>query len=241
LLISNEYFQHVGNTNQRWAASLYKNLGLASIDSPTEEATLTTVVLNGYINARQNAAALLAGSTEHKARLVASYYKAYLGRSPNAAETASWVGAMQAGLSDESLIAMFMSSPEFTPLTGSGSSNAAWMDKVYQALLFRTAVGDSTASSYINQLNNTPASQLASARQSIALQVLTGSECRFNLVASFYNKYLKRNKAIPQSTSNPDGELSGWVSLLAGGATQEQVNAMLLSSAEYFTDPHTFP
>ena len=84
-----------------------------------------------------------------------------------------------------------------------------------------------------------PTAQTQQARQSVALSILGSTEYLSDLVASFYNKYLGRNKPIPANQADP--ERAPWVAQLQKGVTEEQVIAGLLGSAEFFVAPHTLP
>ena len=73
----------------------------------------------------------------------------------------------------------------------------------------------------------------------MALTIISGSEYLSDLVASFYNQYLGRNKPIPANQNDP--ELMGWVALLQKGISEEVVVAAMQASAEFFEAPHTVP
>ncbi len=62
----------------------------------------------------------------------------------------------------------------------------------------------------------------------VAYQIETdpGNEFRFDLVQSYYEHFLHR--------LGTTGELQGYVNMLAGGATDEQVQAIIMGSQEYF-------
>jgi hypothetical protein len=68
---------------------------------------------------------------------------------------------------------------------------------------------------------------------------LGSTEYLTDLVASYFNKYLGRNKPIPANQG--DSELVPWVQFLKTGVTQELALAGILASGEFFQDPHTFP
>jgi hypothetical protein len=53
------------------------------------------------------------GSTEYRQLLVQSFFQAYLRRPPDTGGLNYWVGRLQQGVSDEDVIAGFVSSPEY--------------------------------------------------------------------------------------------------------------------------------
>jgi hypothetical protein len=241
LTTSGEYFARAGNTNTAWAASMYLNvIGRSSIDpSGAEVGGWANFILGQYAPIRQAVALSIVSSPEHRGRVVAGYYQTYLGRAASPLEIQAWVQLIQTGLTDQQVLAAITSSPEFFPTSGAGSSNSGWVAKFYSKVLLRSSVGDPAATSFINFLNTIPTPQIQQARNNIALAILAGPEYLSDLVASFYNKYLGRNKFIPANQNDP--ELMGWVALLQKGITQEQVIAAIVSSAEFFLAPHTVP
>ena len=138
LVSSQEYFTHVGNTDASWSASMYTKVlqRPSSTVSASEVTNLEVGVLNGYAATRQTVAAGLLASTEYKNRVVATFYQSYLGRAASAAEVNSWVSQMPP-LSDNQVLADILSSNEYYPLSGPGSSNAGWLSKIYNVLLHR--------------------------------------------------------------------------------------------------------
>lgn len=65
-------------------------------------------------------------------------------------------------------------------------------------------------------------------RQSYALSILDSTEYRTDLARTYYQAYLGR-PPMPV-------EVSGFLSLLGGGGTDQQAQAGILGSAEYFSD-----
>jgi hypothetical protein len=62
---------------------------------------------------RTTVAAQILSSTEYRADLVNSYYETYFGRSADAAGSATWVGLLSAGASDESVQGILLGSAEY--------------------------------------------------------------------------------------------------------------------------------
>jgi Domain of unknown function (DUF4214) len=63
-------------------------------------------------------------------------------------------------------------------------------------------------------------------RIDVALEFLRSVEYRTLLVQSWYTRFLHRSPTLP--------EIAQWISMLAGGATDEEVEAAILDSPEYF-------
>lgn len=64
-------------------------------------------------------------------------YQAAFNRSPDAAGIGFWIGAMDAGVSLESVAAGFVASAEFSAMYGSASGNGAIVGRLYQNVLHR--------------------------------------------------------------------------------------------------------
>ncbi|HEV7573951.1 MAG TPA: M57 family metalloprotease [Thermoanaerobaculia bacterium] len=106
-----------------------------------------------------------------------------------------------------------------TPVAGVGPSNDRWINQLYIDLLGRTA--DSAALSSLNALLTGGAT-----RNSVAAVVLTSAEYRQRLLTDFYSTFLHR----PISAA----EVSFWAPAFASGMTDEQIEAQILASPEYF-------
>ncbi len=106
-----------------------------------------------------------------------------------------------------------------TPVNGSGPSNDRWVNQIFIDLLGRTADAGSL-SSYSTLLGGgTP-------RTTVALSVLTSDEYRNRLMTSFYATFLHRTPSAP--------ELSFWLPAFAANLSDEQIEAQLVASPEYF-------
>ena len=68
----------------------------------------------------------------------------------------------------------------------------------------------------------------SNSRQSYALSILDSTEYRIDLASAYYQSYLGRS---PKPV-----EVSGFLSLLGSGGTDQQAQAGVLGSAEYFSD-----
>ena len=106
-------------------------------------------------------------------------------------------------------------------LSASVISDTNFIEKVFQDVLNRPA-NPGEVSTYLTYLG-TP----GDTRQGMALQILTTTEYRTDLVASYYQAYLHRPT---------DSGAAILVTALGGGATDEQVQSMIVGSPEYFGD-----
>lgn len=106
-----------------------------------------------------------------------------------------------------------------TPVSGSGPSNDRWINQIFIDLLGRTA-DPASLSSYSTLLGGgTP-------RTTVALSVLTSTEYRNRLMTSFYATFLHRTPST--------AELSFWLPAFAANLTDEQIEAQIVASPEYF-------
>jgi hypothetical protein len=106
-----------------------------------------------------------------------------------------------------------------TPVAGAGPSNDRFINQLYIDLLGRTA--DAAALSTFNTL-------LAGGgtRNDVAAAVLVSAEYRQKLLTDFYSTFLHR----PISGA----EVSFWMPAFGAGMTDEQIEAQILASPEYF-------
>jgi len=106
-----------------------------------------------------------------------------------------------------------------TPVAGVGPSNDRFINQLYVDLLGRPA--DPAALSTLNGLLLT-----GGTRNDVAAAVLVSSEYRQKLVTDYYSTFLHR----PISAA----ELVFWGPAFAAGMTDEQIEAQILASPEYF-------
>jgi uncharacterized protein DUF4214/List-Bact-rpt repeat protein len=99
------------------------------------------------------------------------------------------------------------------------STQELWLDEVYVLLLHRELDQGSRDAFF-------PRFTAGLSLTQAALDVLHSAEYRTLLIQGFYNTFLHRS-ASPT-------ELAFWLAALAGGATDEDVMAAILGSAEYF-------
>ena len=97
---------------------------------------------------------------------------------------------------------------------------------MYQDLLGRPR--DVSEAGLLNALNSNTATP-----SQVATIILQSTEYAQHLVNGFYRTILGRQGST--------ADTSGWVQLLLQGTRDEQVQAMILSSAEYFERTHNYP
>jgi hypothetical protein len=221
VLASAEYFQKHGNSSLGWVDSLYRTFLGRPPDSAGYQGALAAV-LNAYAALRQDVGVTMTSSSEYHTALVAGYYMQFLKRAGSPDELSRWVGILQAGGTDEGVLAGIVSSLEY--FGKAGGTNQQWLDQIYQDLLGRSR--DPNDLVFINALNS------GATRVQIAGIFLASQEYQRRLIQSMYMDYLAR----PGS----DADLNFWLPALAG-SRDEVVRAEILSSSEYFLRPHSYP
>jgi hypothetical protein len=106
--------------------------------------------------------------------------------------------------------------------TPAADANQQFVSTVYLDLLERPADSGGLAS-WTGLLDSG-----AETRQQVALGIESSQEYHDLVVNELYGEYLQR-------AADPTG-LAAWSAFLAGGGTEDQLRAVLLGSAEYFTD-----
>jgi hypothetical protein len=157
-------------------------------------------------------------SKEYFTDQVNAYYQKYLGRPADAGGLASNVNALLAGqTTDEQVIANLVGSAEY--FSNHGSTNLSFLQAAYPDILNRP-LDSSGQSTFMAQLQN------GVSRTTVALELLTSTEYRTNLVSGYYSTFLGR--------TGSSGEVGGWVNALANGVKDEQVIDAFVGSVEYF-------
>jgi hypothetical protein len=165
-------------------------------------------------------ASLFTHSEESYRNFVTGAYQRYLGRLPDAPGLAGWVQAMQHGLTDEQLEAMFIGSAEY--IANHGGPGAGWVQGMYQDLLGRTPA-QAEVDGWVRALNN------GASTTAVALGFAASAERESQRVAADYQTYLGRDPSA--------GEVAWWVNGFEHGLRNEDVAAGFLGSPEYFNDP----
>jgi Calx-beta domain len=141
------------------------------------------------------------------------FYAKYLGitEQPGSPDVAYWGNQLLNGATDEQVIAQFVSSQNY--YTGKGqNSNLGWLQAAYQDILGRP-LDSSGQAFYLPQLGSGGYNQ--SALQNVAMQLLTTTEYRTDLINSYFETYLNR------PTNATDQQF--WLSQFQAGDTDEQV------------------
>jgi hypothetical protein len=161
---------------------------------------------------------LIDHSAEYFDTIIQPAYQQFLGRSPDPAGLAFWVERMINGLTDESLEAGFIGSPEY--YNHVGGADKSWVDAMYMNLLGR--LPDQQGESFwVDQL------ALGVSRSFVAYGFAASAEREGQHVMGNYLKYLGR--AAGQS------EIDYWIDqFVHHGKTNEDVVTGFVSSEEYY-------
>jgi hypothetical protein len=156
-------------------------------------------------------------SYEHDADVVQNDYQRYLGRSGSMAEVNVWVSAMQAGTTDEQVLAAFLSSPEYQQRAG--GNDRSWVQGLYVSLLGRSP-GNAEVNGWLQAMAG------GGSRFQVAWAFATSAERESMVIRADYQRYLGRQASA--------AEVAGWVNAFEHGMTNEQVEAAFVSSPEYY-------
>jgi hypothetical protein len=225
---SQEYFQNAslgGNFNVNWLTSLYQHPKI--LNRAPDQAGLDfnlNGLLNGYAVQRQAENTALITSTEYRNSLVTAWYTKYLQRTADAGGLAGALASLAAGATDEQVIADLVGSTEYFQLHG--SDNTSFLYAVFNDILGR-AIDVGAKTFFLGQLS------FGVSRTNLALELLSSTEYRANVVGGFYTKLLGRSAS--------GSETDGWVAAMAAGNTDEQVITSFLTTNEYFLRAHNFP
>jgi hypothetical protein len=163
----------------------------------------------------------VANALTHSAELYADFithaYQKYLGRTPDVTGLASWVQAMQNGLSDEHLEAGLIGSAEY--IANHGGPGAGWVIGMYQDLLGRTP-SQAEVNAWVNALEH------GVSTQQVAYGFAASAERESLRVQNDYLTFLGRS-ASPS-------EVSAWVNAFLHGYSNEDVVAGFVGSLERF-------
>jgi hypothetical protein len=237
LVGSAEYFNspsHAGGSNQGWINAAYSDI-LNRAPDPTGEAAVMAQLQAGV--SRFSIALGLLQSSEYRGNLITSYFTKFLGRTPGSAEVANFIGAMQAGATDEDIISVIVASGEYfrrqqIPGGTMADFDYEWISAVYQQVLGRSqAPAKSEVAGFLDSLNMAE----GAARAGVVGVFVGSGEYRAGLVSQTYITYLGRT---PSS-----GEINIWLPLLSqpsagpGTASPDEVfTSIILGSGEYFLD-----
>jgi hypothetical protein len=180
-------------------------LGLANWTNSLKSGTPYGQVANG-----------ITGSPEYRSQLIAATYRRYLGRNPDGAGLAFWLGQMSSGRHIEQMQSGFIASDEF--YARGGGNDRGWVTLLYQSVLDR-----SPASSEVDWWASTIRGGMS--RSQVALGFLYSTEHLTTVVDGYYVDLLRRH-------IDPTGRAT-WVGQIQAGHRDEEIIASIVSSAEY--------
>src|SRR5207253_7432285 len=166
-------------------------------------------VLNSGVSPQSVALGFAAGA-EREGNRVRADYQTFLGRTPTQPEVAGWVNGFLHGLTNEGLVAGFLSSPEYYNSAAKGKGdNLDWMQAATQDELQRpaTAAEINAALAALTPMNLTAVANL----------ITHATDHYRQFVTNAYQTYLGR---APDLAS-----LNSWVSAMQHGLTDEQLEA----------------
>jgi hypothetical protein len=156
-------------------------------------------------------------SAESYSNFVTNFYRADLGRSPDAEGLAYWVAQMQNGLTDEQLEAGFIGSAEY--IQDHGGTAQGWVQGLYQDVLGRSPDAKGLAY-WVGQLGS------GASPEAVAYGFAASPEREAQRVTADYQKYLGRS---------PDADgLTYWVNSFLAGSGNEDLIAGFVGSPEYY-------
>jgi Domain of unknown function (DUF4214) len=159
-------------------------------------------------------------SVEYYSRLVTAYYQEFLDRTPAPSEISYWVSQILSGATDESVIAALLGSPEYQAVWRANTP-AELIDQMFHDLLGRS-LNPAESPYWLALLASTNAT-------TVALDIESSTEYRSDLITQLYEDDLDRSPG-------PASVVPYWLGLLDAGATDEQVIAELVGSAEFLDD-----
>jgi hypothetical protein len=209
--------------DERFVQALYRDV-LGRVGAPAElGGWLVLLTVPG--GSRTAVAAGIEGSFEACDRLVKGWYQTFLGRPAQGGEETGWVSLLQAGVTEEQVLAEILGDPvghEFFDrsqgLVSNGTPNERFVQALYQVLLGRAGSGSEVAG-WTAVLD----SQGAAGRPGVVLGFLDSTEYRGDVVAGYYSTLLRR-------TASPE-EVNGWV---FSGLDLRAVRIAIEASPEYY-------
>jgi len=193
---------------------------LGRFPSSAEDASWVAAMAAG--TSRTQVGLGIADSQEYRSNLVNNYYMAFLGRPADAGGFAYWIGLLNGGATDGSVLAGILGSAEF--YADSGSTPAGFITALYHDLLNRAPDGPGLAF-WENQLS------IGATRAAVAGGILGSTEYLVDFVAAQYIYLLGRGV-------DPAG-LTYWVGILASTESYEAVISGIIGSPEYYLDATT--
>jgi hypothetical protein len=222
IVSSLEFFQVTGGNDALFVSALYTNpsiLGRSTAPSSAEESGWLSLLSGAELTARSSIVNAIVHSDEYRTLLINTFYSKYLGRPASSTDRAVWLPQLQTGLTDEAFLAALLGSDEY--FANHGSSNASWLDGVFNDLFGRLP-DPAGQSSLLGQL------QAGVSRTSVAQQLVTSTEYRTDLIQTDFTTYLGRAATAADVTS--------FLGALQSGLSDEGILVTVVSSSEYFAD-----
>lgn len=163
----------------------------------------------GFVNA-------VLGSEESHRRIVDGYYRTLLNRAAEAGALAYWSSVLNRGARLEDVMVALLTSAEYAQKHATDTSFAGQVRGLYTGALGRSAQ-DSEVAFWQSS---------GATLRDVAYAVAYSAEFRSKLVDGYYRQFFGRGV--------DDSGVRYWVSVMNTGATQELVQALLLSSDEFF-------
>jgi uncharacterized protein YkwD len=164
------------------------------------------------------AIASILSSNEYTQRLVSGWYSQYLGRPADSAGLNTFATALQAGATEQQVLALILSSSEY--FNNHGGTAAGFVQGLYHDLLQRDVAADEAASWM--QMAADP-----SQRQAVAAGILGSAEAATLELQNMYSTFLRRSL---DSTG-----LNSFLPELQAGMDPRTVLEQILLSPEYFS------
>jgi hypothetical protein len=240
-----EYFMHKGaSDNLTWLKAAYLDLLGRPLDANGQTTFLPQV--GNSATTREAVVMQLVTSDEYRLNLIQADFQLYLSRPTNSTDRQYWLSQFKGGATDEQVIVGIGGSLE--GLLNNGGTNAKLITSLYQKTLHRTPSASELAF-HLNALENNANTLFDNPYQLqrfYTAQLILGSpeyasHGTFNL-ATDLNTLISTvyQKALGRSASSDD--LSFWSVQFVGDPNRNaDVVAAILSSGEYFNDPHIYP
>lgn len=166
---------------------------------------------------RQQVAAVVWESAEHRGIQVQGYYQQYLGRAADSAGLTFWTNQLVNGVSETQVQVSFLTSSEYT---NSHPDIVSYLFGLYEDVLDRAPDAAGFAAWQQAALSGT-------SRAAIAQAFLTSPEYLSDLVENYYQTFLGRAADV--------NGLNFWLGqLVSGMMTEDQVAEAILGSQEFF-------
>jgi hypothetical protein len=210
-----------GGTTQAWLDRLYARLLGRQPDAAGYQTHLFGL-LAAFQGPRRTVAETLTNSPEYRRAWVARAYSQYLGRPAGPEEVALWADRLDAGTTQEQVLAAILTSDEFVQkdsLFQEEGADGRWLYRTSRETV--VWLRDPAYRDFLDCLQTGQCT-----RQEVAAAILGGAEYRARLVREDHRDMLGR--------AATEAEVSIYLNTFGDGARHEQFLADLLGGAEYF-------